>query len=323
MNASFLLSLTILLCPNGLGLGGKVERAPDAPPPPAAVTALCVAPDAPLAFSGRADGRVWLHEVEQGTEKVVGTLAGAIEGVACAAGGVVVAIDDQGHLALLDLDGGAPRALGRHEPGALDVALSPDGALAATAGSDGEIRVWSLASGEETDRLEGHKAPVAALAWGPKRLWSASWDRTLRGWTVNERGRGKARGKWAAGRRELTSVAAHPSADRALTASWSGELRRWAAKGKKAEQQTRPDRPHQEAVHALAYDRTGQRAVAVASAEKQLRVFSTHAADSRAQVLTQEREPSVAVFVPGQDALLVGFYDGRVIRVALGAEEAE
>ena len=322
MNTLILGSILLVCSPNGLGLGGKVERRDDAPPPPAPVTCLTLAPDTPHAFSGRFDGRVFLHDTEMGTERELAQLEGAIEGVAVAAGGVVVAVDDRGTLVRVSLSGQAS-PLGRHEPGALDVALSPDGEVAATAGSDGEIRLWSLAKGEETDRLEGHEGPVAALAWGPERLWSAGWDRTVRGWKVSASGRGKKRGSWPAGERELSAIAAHPSADRALSASWTGLLRLWKGKGRKADQALRPARPFMEAINSLAFDRSGERAVAVASAEKTLRVFATDDHQTAATVITQLREPSCAVFFPDQDALLVGFYDGRVIRVPLPGKGAK
>ncbi len=65
-----------------------------------------------------------------------------------------------------------------------DVAVSPDGRLAASSGRNGKIRVWYLGDGSVLRELEGHRRPVRALCFArdSRTLISAGDDRTLRTW---------------------------------------------------------------------------------------------------------------------------------------------
>ena len=79
----------------------------------------------------------------------------------------------------------AEQVLRFHADAVNAVILLRDG-RAATAGADGRIAIWTAGRAEPDAVLEGHTAPIAALAVSPDgaTLASASWDQTLRLWPL-------------------------------------------------------------------------------------------------------------------------------------------
>ena len=79
----------------------------------------------------------------------------------------------------------AEQVLRFHADAVNAVALLKDG-RAATAGADGRIAIWTFGKAEPDAVLEGHTAPIVALAASPDgaTLASASWDHTVRLWPL-------------------------------------------------------------------------------------------------------------------------------------------
>jgi len=79
----------------------------------------------------------------------------------------------------------AEQVLRFHSDAVNAVVLLADG-RAATAGADGRIAIWTFGKAEPDKVLEGHSAPIVALAASPNgaTLASASWDRTVRLWPL-------------------------------------------------------------------------------------------------------------------------------------------
>jgi cytochrome c len=79
----------------------------------------------------------------------------------------------------------AEQVLRFHEDAVNAVVLFKDGRMA-TAGADGRIAIWTAGNTQPDAVLEGHTAPIAALAASSDgtTLASASWDQTVRLWPL-------------------------------------------------------------------------------------------------------------------------------------------
>jgi cytochrome c len=79
----------------------------------------------------------------------------------------------------------AEQVLRSHHSAVNAVAILADG-RAITAGEDAHIAIWTPGKQQPDRVLEGHEGPIVALAVSPDgtTLASASWDRTIRLWSL-------------------------------------------------------------------------------------------------------------------------------------------
>ena len=100
--------------------------------------------------------------------------------------GQVVCGGDDGKVVVADLDGGTVGGvLTGHRGPVNGVAVSRDGALLATAGKDGTVRLWDLPARRELRVLGDGAGPMRDLAFAPDdTLVAAGWDGTARLWDV-------------------------------------------------------------------------------------------------------------------------------------------
>jgi WD40 repeat protein len=135
-----------------------------------------------------------------------------------------------GRLRLLDAQSGKPRFPFGHSFPVRVVAVSPDGARAASADDAGVILLWGLGDGRLLARLEGHAGVVRDLAFSPdgQTLASAGHDQTVRLWDLE-----------AARPRQLLSghaglveaVAFSPDGKRLVSAGRDGAVFLWELDG--------------------------------------------------------------------------------------------
>jgi eukaryotic-like serine/threonine-protein kinase len=108
------------------------------------------------------------------------------------------------------------------------VALSPDGATLATAGSDKIVRLWNAATLVPKMPLEGHMGPIYGLSFHPdgRRLASVGWDHTVRIWNTSA---GMQIKSWEAHTGDVWSVAYSPDGSKLVTGGTDGAVKIWNA----------------------------------------------------------------------------------------------
>jgi WD40 repeat protein len=117
------------------------------------------------------------------------------------------------------------------------VAFSPNGKLIVSGTTDGTLRLWDLASGQEIWTFVGHVLDVTSIAFSPngKFVLSGSADTTLRLWDVasGQEVRRFEGHKWA-----VSSVAFSPDGTLALSSgSMDRTVRLWdVASGEEVDQ---------------------------------------------------------------------------------------
>jgi hypothetical protein len=136
-------------------------------------------------LSGSRDGTVRLWDAKGGAGKgTVHPEVGRVTALAFGVAGKQIAIAGE-RLRIRQPDG-AFRELRGHQGPVGCVAFSPDGRLLLSGGTDGTVRLWRVADGDELQCFQGHGGKVQAVAFGPDARvgYSGGSDGTIRRWSL-------------------------------------------------------------------------------------------------------------------------------------------
>ncbi len=79
--------------------------------------------------------------------------------------------------------------LDAHSKGTQSVDITPDGRLAVSAGGDGKVKFWDVASGRQTAKIDAHDERILRVSFdaGARNIVTVSEDLSIRFWDINTR----------------------------------------------------------------------------------------------------------------------------------------
>jgi cytochrome c len=198
----------------------------------------------------------------------------------------------------------AEQVLRFHSDAVNAVVLLRDG-RAATAGADGRIAIWTPGDARPDAVLEGHTAPVAALAVSPDgaTLASASWDQTVRLWPLA----GGVPRVLDGHTQNVNGVAFAPDGRTLVSVSYDQSVRIWPLSGQPAPTVVAMPSP----LNAVAVANDGE--IAAGGADGKL-YFLTGAGAPAGEIAAGPR-PVISVAVSPDDALVAAASVGGSVAV--------
>src|SRR5260370_407357 len=191
-----------------------------------------------------------------------------------------------------------------HADAVKGVVLLGDG-HAATAGADGRIAIWTPGKAEPDAVLEGHTAPIAALAQSPDgtTLASASWDHTVRLWPLA----GGAARVLEGHTQNVNGVAFAPDGRTLVSVSYDQSVRIWPLSGPSAPTVVAMPSP----LNALAIGGDGE--IVAGGADGKLYFLS--AAGAAAGEIAAGPKPVISIAISPDGALLAAASIGGSVAV--------
>lgn len=194
------------------------------------------------------------------------------------------------------------RTFNGHERAVVAVAFSPnEEELVASAGYDGNIRLWNARTGDETLTLEGHSAWIHKLVFGPhgKRLASAGSDNTVMIWDVAD---GERLQTLDGHTETVLSVAFNSQGTQIASGGIDDTVRIWdAATGREVTLL----KGHSDRVSCVSFSPDGQ-LVASASRDKTVRVWNATTGESAFGLEGHTRWVNCVAFSPDGSRLASG-----------------
>ena len=146
-----------------------------------------VSPDGQFALTGSFDNSVGLWTLASDDVVWLGGHQAAVKSVLFLGHGRAASGGDDFAVEIWDrIAGQHVHRIEGHKGQVNGLAVSPDGALLATAAWDGSVRVWSVETGQTVAEMNGHTSSVSDVAFSTdgSLVYSASADGTIRTWDV-------------------------------------------------------------------------------------------------------------------------------------------
>jgi WD40 repeat protein len=194
-----------------------------------------------------------------------------------------------------------------HTDGVRAVALSSDGRILASAGTDRLVKLWDLSAGKECGTLHGHTAAINAVAFTPdgRLLASADEDGAIRLWDPRT---GAERRTWHGHHDPVNAVAFTADGQTLASASTDGTVKLWeTASGR--EQRTL--RGHTASVFGVAFAPNGQ-TLATASKDGTARLWDRVTGQEQRCLRGHRSWVTAVAFAPDGRTLATGGVDRAI-----------
>ena len=282
--------------------------------PSGVVTALAYSPDGTTLAAGYSGGTIRLWDIA--SQRVISTttwVGSAPVTMAFTSGGKVLEVADPGAIGswnLASLARISVRPLAGLSDGSA-VAFSPDGKLAVTGGTDGNVRVWDTATGQEIGApMSSDDNPVDAVAFSPSGtlIAAASADGNVQLW--NATSQQVAGSALVLAGPQVRALVFSPDGRFLATGAQDGTVRLWdATTGEQAGATISTG----EAVGALAFGNGGATlATTESDGATELWQVSTQTQTGAALMAQGSPGGSALAFSPSTDALATGNGNGTI-----------
>lgn len=198
-----------------------------------------------------------------------------------------------------------PRQLNGHPGGTAAVAFTEDGRWIVTAGADGTLKVWEVATGNDVLTVDLGGSRVTALAVREQRALTGHEDGSLQLWDLV---RGERLGQYRRNQASVWSVAFMGDRDRFIASSHDWAVSVWDTRAAHAPVMT--IEAHRSAVQAVAYSPSGM--LASGGADRLVKLWDATSGELTRTYRGHRDFVSAVAFSPDGKLLASAGHDGQI-----------